>query len=76
MTDPLVCRKCGASVVSTNLVFTKDGGIEHIVCVPAGDVIPCGFCHAPVRPTASRRTVDGVVYHAGCWDRKARTGSQ
>lgn len=33
----------------------------------------CMFCRTPILTTAGKTTVEGVAYHAGCWDRKARS---
>jgi hypothetical protein len=33
----------------------------------------CMFCRTPILSTAGKTTVGGVPYHAGCWDRKARS---
>jgi hypothetical protein len=32
----------------------------------------CGLCRTPILPTTSEETVNGIVYHRGCWDQKAR----
>jgi hypothetical protein len=37
-----------------------------------GDLPVCAFCRTPILPTAGKTTVQGVSYHAGCWDRTAR----
>jgi recombinational DNA repair protein (RecF pathway) len=32
----------------------------------------CGLCRTPILPAAARRTVNGIPYHLGCWQRKVR----
>jgi hypothetical protein len=80
MNEGLKCGKCGAPILATkqNVIFPKAGGVEHLDCTKQGrdqPVIRCALCHTPIRTTVSSRTVEGVAYHAGCWDRKVRSRS-
>jgi hypothetical protein len=34
---------------------------------------PCAWCDAPISETAEKTTIQGTIYHACCWDRKARS---
>jgi hypothetical protein len=39
---------------------------------PPTDKVQCGLCRTTILPSAGKVTMEGVTYHAGCWDRKAR----
>ena len=39
-------------------------------------VIRCALCRTFIRMTAITRTVHGVAYQAGCWDRKVRQATK
>ena len=69
------CGKCGAPILEKNVVFPKAGGVEHVDCTKSHEapVIRCGLCRTPIRAGASSRTMQGVAYHPGCWDRKERS---
>jgi len=34
---------------------------------------PCAFCDEPILETADKTTIQGVAYHAHCWERKGRS---
>ena len=79
MTEEPKCAKCGALIgAQQNVVFPKAGGVAHVDCPENNEAlaIRCFFCRTPIRTKVSSRTVQGVPYHAGCWDRKVRARSR
>ena len=32
----------------------------------------CALCGKPIAPTDDKLTIQGVIYHTRCWDRKER----
>ena len=37
-----------------------------------GPQVICTVCAAEILPTESKITIQGIAYHAHCWDRKTR----
>ena len=44
--------------------------------MPLSHVIRCALCRVVMSPMSRQRTVDGAIYHPGCWDRKVRLAAE
>jgi hypothetical protein len=72
----IVRRLCYTCCRTDDMVAFDGRGDGAYVAEPQASTIAkvlCMFCRTPILTTAGKTTVEGVPYHAGCWDRKTRS---
>jgi hypothetical protein len=67
------CANCRISVaVGENVVFRRDGRVEHARCPP----VTCPVCSSEILPRTPIRRDGGDLLHPACWARRYRAASR